>query len=82
MASFILYGTEGCHLCEDAEQLVKAVGLVVEPRDIIDDEPAQQRYAIRIPVLLHQPSGHELGWPFSAEEILEFVGQLGQTTSD
>ena len=40
MADFILYGTEGCHLCEDAEQLMMATGIAFETRDIIHDDLA------------------------------------------
>jgi hypothetical protein len=73
MADFILYGTDGCHLCEEAEQLLLQGGLSFEIRDIIDDEQAEHRYAVRIPVLLHQLSGLELGWPFDDKQIRDFI---------
>lgn len=75
MADFVLFGTEACHLCEEAEQLLLQAGLVFEKQDIMADEQAMQRYAIRIPVLLHQPSGLELGWPFEAQQLRDFTGQ-------
>lgn len=76
MAGLILYGTEACHLCDEAELLLRQHGLDFEKRDIIDDEHAQQRYAIRIPVLRDDASGLELGWPFDASAIADFVARL------
>jgi glutaredoxin len=73
MADLILFGTEGCHLCEEAEALLVQAGLSFETRDIIDDEQAQQRYAVRIPVLLNSETGQELGWPFDVQQLSEFV---------
>lgn len=76
MTGLILFGTEGCHLCEEAEGLVVQAGLKVEKRDIMDDEDWQQRYGIRIPVLLNQASGRELGWPFSLKQLRQFVSHF------
>ncbi|MBS4049606.1 MAG: glutaredoxin family protein [Methylomonas sp.] len=77
MADLVLFGTEGCHLCEDAEGLLLRTGLSFEKQDIMAGEQWQQRYAIRIPVLLHPPSGSELGWPFDEEGIRDFLVQTG-----
>jgi hypothetical protein len=73
MADLVLFGTEGCHLCEEAENLVVCAGLKVEKRDIMDDEDWQQRYGIRIPVLLYRSRGLELCWPFSLEQLQQFA---------
>jgi len=73
MADFILFGTEGCHLCEEAEQLLWQVGLDFCKQDIIDDEQLQQCYAMRIPVLKCRLSGLELGWPFGHEAVVKFL---------
>lgn len=78
MADYILFGTEGCHLCEEAEQLLSQSGVSFEKRDIIDDEKAQERYAIRIPVLLHGPSGLELSWPFDDQKVGSFTVSTSQ----
>lgn len=75
MADFILYGTEGCHLCEDAEQLMTATGIAFETRDIIHDDLAHQRYAIRIPVLVHQQTEMELNWPFDSAQLQFFIAR-------
>jgi len=72
MADFILYGTEGCHLCEEAEALLLQAGLDFEKQDIMDDKQAQQLYAVRIPVLQHRHSLLELGWPFDSQQLHKF----------
>lgn len=75
MADFVLFGTEGCHLCEDAEQLLLQAGLAFEKQDILDNEQTLQRYAIRIPVLRHSISELELGWPFNTLQLQDFISQ-------
>lgn len=76
MADLVLFGTEGCHLCEDAEHLLLQAGLNFEKQDIVNNDEAMQRYAIRIPVLLHTPSGLELCWPFNTLQLQDFISQL------
>lgn len=76
MTDFTLFGTEACHLCEKAESLLWQAGLDFTKQDIIDDEQSQQLYALRIPVVLHHPSGLELGWPFSVEQIEAFISSI------
>lgn len=79
MADLILFGTAGCHLCEEAEHLLLQTGVSFQMQDIIEDEQAQQDYAIRIPVLLHRQSGRELGWPFDARQVQDFLDGAGLT---
>lgn len=76
MIRAILYGTLGCHLCDDAEALlapvlvaVSAVGsdCEIECIDIADDDGLLEQYGARIPVLRRIADGAELGWPFDAE---------------
>ena len=58
-----LIGKPGCHLCDDAREVVQAViaeveatdaapGIVLEERSILDDAALAARYAEEIPVLL------------------------------
>ena len=75
MADWILYGTEGCHLCEEAEALLQQAGLVFDAHDIIDDESTQQRYGLRIPVLKHTGSERELDWPFDNARLHDFIAR-------
>lgn len=68
-----LYGTLGCHLCDEAEALLRkaASARQLEWRyvDIADDAALIERYGERIPVLA-TAGGQEVGWPFSLLDIL------------
>ena len=71
-----LFGTLGCHLCEEAEQVLQpfvAQGLVVELLDIIDSPEWMQRYALTIPVLRRVDKGKELNWPFDQSAVLQLL---------
>jgi hypothetical protein len=71
-----LFGTVGCHLCEVAEAMLMEFverGLLVELVDIADDETWFEAYSLRIPVLRRVDTGAELGWPFSAEQVVTFL---------
>ncbi len=68
-----LYGTRACHLCEQAEALLHASHLAAEYIDIASDDALLERYGTRIPVLRRVDDGAELGWPFDARALKEFV---------
>ncbi|HCW94455.1 MAG TPA: glutaredoxin [Pseudomonas sp.] len=71
-----LFGTLGCHLCEQAEGLLMPLverGLLVELLDIVDDERLVDEYGLRIPVLRRADSGEELDWPFELEQVVLFL---------
>ncbi len=68
----LLYGTEFCHLCEQAEALLQAIGVNAEYIDIADDDALIESYGTRIPVLRRE-DGAELGWPFDAEALERFI---------
>lgn len=68
-----LFGTLGCHLCEEAEAVLQPFvvqGLVVELLDIADSEEWLQRYALTIPVLRRVDNGQEISWPFDRNDVL------------
>jgi thioredoxin-like negative regulator of GroEL len=79
MIQLTLFGTAGCHLCEEAEALLdevlhqqgKSIDLVSV--DIADHDEWMARYGIRIPFLLHANSGRELDWPFGVAELNSFI---------
>jgi hypothetical protein len=71
--TFILYGTEFCHLCDEAEAVLREVGIAAEYVDIAEDDELLERYGVRIPVLQRMDTGVELGWPFDAANVLDFV---------
>jgi len=72
--SFKLYGTVGCHLCDDAEVVLREAGIEFEYIDIAEDDALVAVYGTRIPVLQRAGAGDELGWPFDAEMAANFVG--------
>ena len=51
MRRITLYGRPGCHLCDDAQEVLDRVG---EPYDVVDiesDDDLLMRYLERIPVV-------------------------------
>lgn len=73
MSDYLLYGTEGCHLCEDAEQLLVDAGLAFSKQDIIEDPQWLQNYGLLIPVLFHSASQQQLNWPFDRQALQDFI---------
>ena len=75
----LLFGTMGCHLCEEADAIVAACdkkNIVVENIDIAEYEQWQDKYAIHIPVLYHPETEKELGWPFTQMQVQTFINEL------
>jgi len=76
---FYLFTTSGCHLCEQAEVLLRAVlnhTQQLNLEEISGSDELMQKYGIRIPVLGAYSSGgewQELGWPFGVTEVEAFI---------
>ena len=70
--SLTLFSSSGCHLCEQAEDIVDYVGVPFEVVDITSDVELVRLYGIRIPVL-KRSDGAELGWPFDALDVERFT---------
>jgi len=71
-----LFGTLGCHLCEQAENLLLPwvnQGLRVELIDISEQPLWFARYSLSIPLLRNRKNGAELPWPFDEDKLLEFL---------
>ncbi|BAP79179.1 thiol-disulfide isomerase and thioredoxin [Pseudomonas sp. MT-1] len=71
-----LFGTLGCHLCEQAEAVVLPLvenGLLVELLDIAERPDWFDNYGLRIPVLRRVDTGAELDWPFEVEQVVWFL---------
>ena len=71
-----LYSTDGCHLCEDAEALLRLLKqeqaqLSWSVVDIADNDDLFERYGWSIPVL-RDAAGKELCWPFDLKTLSEF----------
>lgn len=73
MSKLILLGTSACHLCEQAEDLLNEINVSYQKIDIAEQEQWQERYAIKIPVLLNAEDQQELCWPFAIEDIQDFL---------
>jgi hypothetical protein len=79
MVRLMLFGTSGCHLCEQAELIVNAcVQDDIEYVDIAEQEQWLEQYAVRIPVLYDSKSGLELSWPFDLAEVEGFIGRVAR----
>jgi hypothetical protein len=71
-----LYGTKGCHLCDEAEVLLAQAQMAVAFQwqyiDIALDDNLVKKYGIRIPVL-EKETGQLLNWPFSLLDVVELA---------
>ena len=82
MISLELFGTAGCHLCEEAEALLQAAiaresrECKLKTRDIADDAAWLDQYGVRIPVVRDTNTGTELEWPFGPDELHKFLNPL------
>ena len=67
-----LIGKPGCHLCDEAREVVAAVAAEVgvgwEERSILDDPALEERYAEQIPVTLVDGRPHDF-WRVSADRL-------------
>lgn len=68
----VLFGTSACHLCEVAEAMLDACGADYDKVDISASDALFERYGLRIPVL-RLADGRELNWPFSQEQLAQFL---------
>ena len=78
MDEFILYGTLGCHLCDEAEALLLPLltaACRIECVDIGDSDRLIERYGTAIPVLRRLRDDAELRWPFDAAQARVFLAQ-------
>jgi len=74
----ILFTTQGCHLCEQAHELLLDIAdkqpLEISLREIGDDDDLVARYGIRIPVVQF-PDETELDWPFSQADVEAIISR-------
>jgi len=73
-SQLILYYTEFCHLCDEAESLLLGAGLGGHYEKIeIDDNPdLLERYEVTIPVIKRTDNQQELLWPFDSLVLANF----------
>lgn len=77
----LLLGTDGCHLCEDAQTLLNENQIVAEVVDIALHEEWQPQFALLIPVLFHVESQRFLNWRFDSPALLSFIESLNYDES-
>ncbi|WP_347988119.1 glutaredoxin family protein [Methylomonas sp. AM2-LC] len=75
MADFILFGTEACHLCEEAQHLLYENNIQFQLNDILQEQEWQEKYALLIPVLVHSKTQQQLNWPFTGQQVQEFCAE-------
>ncbi len=86
MSEFNLYGSEGCHLCEQAlticltvisKEQLKQVDIIEQERVAHEEQTLVELYGVHIPVLekLEDDSSKntKLFWPFSQEQVTQLV---------
>lgn len=80
MSQFLLMSSVGCHLCDQATEIIvnnmNPQKHQVDEVDIAYDDQLMDRYALLIPVLLEEGSGEELRWPFDTNQLLEFIARF------
>lgn len=72
-----LYSTQGCHLCEQAFEMLRVIGVIPEVIDIAYNDALYERYGVTIPVL--HCEGSEINWPFSNEQLKFWLIENGIT---
>lgn len=79
MNQFVLYGTLGCHLCEEAEAVLIPLlssEFTIEYIDISESDQLVEQYGILIPVLRRMRDDAELRWPFDATQAQVFLSAV------
>ena len=79
MQKVILYGTTACHLCEEAEELLRKAQekvdfpMQIQKVDISENDDLMGRYGISIPVVFKEETGTEINWPFDFNGLVNFI---------
>ena len=68
---YVLYHTDGCHLCELAKELVDNENIQYNHIDICDDDMLAARYGVSIPVVAQ--GDRTLFWPFDQQQLNNFI---------
>jgi len=78
MGQLILYYQPDCHLCDEAEGLLHAIGLgeSYQKVDIESDLELLKLYGICVPVLQRGDNQKELFWPFDQLQVEAFLGAV------
>ena len=75
--TLLLYTTLGCHLCEQAKEILWPIlakhNIRLQEVEISDSEELMGKFATAIPVIQFSSSDQSLAWPFSVEQVDVFV---------
>lgn len=79
--TLLLYTTTGCHLCEQAEAVLRSVAADASapgwtPVEISDDPALVSAYGLRIPVIRLQGQEEDLGWPFDELAVRAYLARF------
>ncbi len=74
MMGLTLFSTEGCHLCEQAQQMLSLLGIEYHIVDVVDLPDGLTLFGTRIPVVGFI-DGPQLDWPFSILDLNDFCTQ-------
>ena len=75
MNGLVLYVKPGCHLCDEAREVIKEASpsVAVAEQDITREPDLMSRFGVRIPVLARTDTGATLDWPFGPQDVLDFL---------
>jgi len=78
MSQVLFYTTVGCHLCDEATQMLEQVcrvfpGMSWTAVEISVDAALVDKYGLRIPVIRLEGCAAELGWPFDQATLASFL---------
>jgi hypothetical protein len=80
MLALNLYTTSHCHLCEQAEAILKSImndyDISWISIEIADNDQLLEAYGTKIPVIKVIGSNTELAWPFDREALLTHITQI------
>ncbi len=74
-AGLVLYVKPGCHLCEEAWDILEAgfPTLKIALRDITGKAELTEKFGVRIPVLERTDTKATLDWPFGPRAVAELL---------
>lgn len=77
MINLQLYSTSHCHLCEEAEAILKSLSKQYEIQwvstEITNSNALLDKYGTKIPVVAKVDTNKEIQWPFSLFELEQFI---------
>ena len=71
-----LYTTLGCHLGLLQQAQAQGRTMTIQEVEISDSDDLMNLYGIRIPVIKTDRAEAELGWPFDARELTQFLDSV------